>query len=111
LRIVSGGTQSHVMLVDLRSKGITGKVAEAALGQAHMTINKNSIPNDPEKPMVTSGVRIGTPAMTTRGFKDEEARITAHLIADVLDNPTDPANIEAVRAKVNALTARFPVYK
>jgi glycine hydroxymethyltransferase len=95
----------------MRSKGITGKVAEAALGQAHMTINKNSIPNDPEKPMVTSGVRIGTPAMTTRGFKDEEARITAHLIADVLDNPTDAANIEAVRAKVNALTARFPVYK
>jgi glycine hydroxymethyltransferase len=111
LRIVSGGTQSHVMLVDLRSKGITGKVAEAALGQAHMTINKNSIPNDPEKPMVTSGIRVGTPAMTTRGFKDEEARITAHLIADVLDNPNDMANIEAVRAKVNALTARFPVYK
>jgi glycine hydroxymethyltransferase len=111
LRIVSGGTQSHVMLVDLRSKGITGKVAEAALGQAHMTINKNSIPNDPEKPMVTSGVRIGTPAMTTRGFKDEEARITANLIADVLDNPRDLANIEAVRTKVNALTARFPVYK
>jgi glycine hydroxymethyltransferase len=95
----------------LRSKGITGKVAEAALGQAHMTINKNSIPNDPEKPMVTSGVRIGTPAMTTRGFKDEEARITANLIADVLENPNDTANIEAVRAKVNALTARFPVYK
>jgi glycine hydroxymethyltransferase len=111
LRIVSGGTQSHVMLVDLRSKGITGKVAEAALGQAHMTINKNSIPNDPEKPMVTSGVRIGTPAMTTRGFKDEEARITANLIADVLENPNDTANIEAVSAKVNALTARFPVYK
>jgi glycine hydroxymethyltransferase len=99
------------MLVDLRSKGITGKVAEAALGQAHMTINKNSIPNDPEKPMVTSGVRIGTPAMTTRGLKDEEARITANLIADVLDNPRDLANIEAVRTKVNALTARFPVYK
>jgi glycine hydroxymethyltransferase len=111
LRIVSGGTQSHVMLVDLRPKGITGKEAEAVLGQAHMTINKNAIPNDPEKPMVTSGVRIGTPAMTTRGFKDEEARITANLIADVLDNPRDLANIEAVRAKVNALTARFPVYK
>eukprot|EP01031_Cornospumella_fuschlensis_P023676 gene23676-28690_t len=105
LRIVSGGTQSHVMLVDLRSKGITGKEAEAALGAAHMTINKNAIPNDPEKPFVTSGVRIGTPAMTTRGFKDEEARITAHLIADVLDNPKDDANIAAVRAKVNALTA------
>jgi glycine hydroxymethyltransferase len=111
LRIVSGGTQSHVMLVDLRPKGITGKEAEAVLGQAHMTINKNAIPNDPEKPMVTSGVRIGTPAMTTRGFMDEEARITANLIADVLDNPRDPANIEAVRSKVNALTARFPVYK
>jgi glycine hydroxymethyltransferase len=116
LRIVSGGTQSHVMLVDLREsstwkQGITGKEAEAALGAAHMTINKNAIPNDPEKPFVTSGVRIGTPAMTTRGFKDEEARITAHLIADVLDNPKDEAHIAAVRAKVNALTARFPVYK
>ncbi|MBU4422790.1 MAG: serine hydroxymethyltransferase, partial [Gammaproteobacteria bacterium] len=110
LRIVSGGTQSHVMLVDLRAKGITGKEAEAVLGAAHMTINKNAIPNDPEKPMVTSGVRIGTPAMTTRGFKEEEARITANLIADVLDNPRDEANIAAVRAKVNALTARFPVY-
>lgn len=111
LRIVSGGTQSHVMLVDLRSKNITGKEAELVLGQAHMTINKNSIPNDPEKPMVTSGVRIGTPAMTTRGFKDEEARLTANLIADVLDNPRDAGNIETVRAKVHALTARFPVYK
>ncbi len=111
LRIVSGGTQSHVMLVDLRAKGITGKEAEGLLGQAHMTINKNAIPNDPEKPMVTSGVRIGTPAMTTRGFKEEEARATAHLIADVLDNPRDEANIAAVRAKVNALTSRFPVYR
>ena len=111
LRIVSGRTESHVMLVDLRAKGITGKEAEAVLGSAHMTINKNAIPNDPEKPMVTSGVRIGTPAMTTRGFKDDEARATAHLIADVLDNPRDTANIEAVRAKVNALTARFPVYR
>ena len=110
LRIVSGGTQSHVMLVDLRSKNITGKDAERVLGDAHMTINKNAIPNDPEKPMVTSGVRIGTPAMTTRGFKDEEARATAHLIADVLDNPHDAANIDAVRARVHALTARFPVY-
>ncbi len=110
LRIVSGGTQSHVMLVDLRSKNITGKVAEAVLGDAHMTINKNAIPNDPEKPMVTSGVRIGTPAMTTRGFKEAEARMTANLIADVLDNPHDPANIAAVRAKVHALTAQFPVY-
>jgi len=110
LRIVSGRTESHVMLVDLRSKHITGKEAEAVLGAAHMTINKNAIPNDPEKPMVTSGVRVGTPAMTTRGFKDEEARITANLIADVLDNPRDEANISAVRAKVHALTTRFPVY-
>ncbi|MFM8624299.1 MAG: serine hydroxymethyltransferase [Betaproteobacteria bacterium] len=110
LRIVSGRTESHVMLVDLRAKGITGKLAEAVLGQAHMTINKNAIPNDPEKPMVTSGVRIGTPAMTTRGFKDEEARLTAHLIADVLDKPDDPGHIAAVRAKVHALTERFPVY-
>ncbi|HVR53172.1 MAG TPA: serine hydroxymethyltransferase [Pseudorhodoferax sp.] len=111
LRIVSGGTQSHVMLVDLRAKGITGKEAEAVLGAAHMTINKNAIPNDPEKPMVTSGIRVGTPAMTTRGFGVEEARATAHLIADVLDNPRDEANLAAVRAKVAALTQRFPVYR
>ena len=110
LRIVSGRTESHVMLVDLRAKGITGKEAEAVLGSAHMTINKNAIPKDPEKAMVTSGVRVGTPAMTTRGFKLEEARMTAHLIADVLDNPRDPVNIEAVKAKVHALTSRFPVY-
>ncbi len=110
LRIVSGGTESHVMLVDLRPKGITGKDAEAILGSAHMTINKNAIPNDPEKPMVTSGVRIGTPAMTTRGFKEDEARATAHLVADVLDNPRDEANLNTVRAKVAELTKRFPVY-
>ena len=111
LRMISGGTQSHLMLVDLRAKGITGKEAEAVLGAAHMTINKNSIPNDPEKPMVTSGIRVGTPAMTTRGFKEEEARITANLICDVLDNPRDEANIAAVREKVHALTSRFPVYR
>jgi glycine hydroxymethyltransferase len=110
LRIVSGRTESHMMLVDLRSKKITGKDAEAILGDAYMTINKNAIPNDPEKPMTTSGVRVGTPAMTTRGFKEDEARATANLIADVLDNPRDAANIEAVRAKVVALTSRFPVY-
>ena len=110
LRIVSGGTQSHVMLVDLRPKGITGKEAEAVLGSAHMTINKNAIPNDPEKPMVTSGVRIGTPAMTTRGFKEEQARATANLVADVLDKPHDEANLNTVRAKVAELTKAFPVY-
>src|SRR5947207_248157 len=111
LRIVSGRTESHVMLVDLRAKGITGKEAEAVLGDAHMTINKNAIPNDPEKPMVTSGIRLGTPALTTRGFGEEEARLTANLLADVLENPRDANNIAAVREKVNALTRRFPVYK
>ena len=111
LRIVSGGTESHVMLVDLRPKGLTGKEAEAILGEAHMTCNKNGIPNDPQKPMVTSGIRLGTPAMTTRGFKEEQARQTAHLIADVLDKPHDAANIAAVRAKVAALTRDFPVYR
>ena len=111
LRIVSGRTESHVMLVDLRAKGITGKDAERILGEAHMTCNKNAIPNDPEKPMVTSGIRLGTPAMTTRGFKEEQARATAHLIADVLDAPNDPARLAAVRAKVEALTRDFPVYR
>ena len=111
LRIVSGRTESHVMLVDLRPKGLTGKEAEAVLGEAHMTCNKNGIPNDPQKPMVTSGIRLGTPAMTTRGFKEEQARATAHLIADVLDKPHDAANIAAVRAQVAALTRDFPVYR
>lgn len=110
LRIVSGRTESHVMLVDLRAKGITGKAAELALGQAHITCNKNGIPNDPEKPMVTSGIRLGTPAMTTRGFGQEQARMTAHLIADVLEAPQDDAHIAKVRAKVAELVAPFPVY-
>ena len=111
LRIVSGRTESHVMLVDLRPKGLTGKEAEAILGAAHMTCNKNGIPNDPQKPMVTSGIRLGTPAMTTRGFGVEQARQTAHLIADVLDNPHDEATLAAVRAKVAVLTRGFPVYR
>ncbi len=111
LRIVSGRTESHVMLVDLRAKGITGKAAEAVLGQAHITVNKNAIPNDPEKPFVTSGIRLGTPAMTTRGFKEAEAELTGNLIADVLDNPDDADNIARVRARVNELTARLPVYR
>ncbi len=110
LRIVSGRTESHVMLVDLRPKGLTGKEAETILGQAHMTCNKNGIPNDPQKPMVTSGIRLGTPAMTTRGFKEEQARQTAHLLADVLDKPHDEAHIAAVRTKVAALAGDFPVY-
>ena len=111
LRIVSGHTESHVMLVDLRAKGVNGKETEAVLGQAHITVNKNAIPNDPEKPFVTSGIRLGTPAMTTRGFKEAEAELTGNLIADVLDQPRDAANIAAVRARVNALTAGFPVYR
>jgi len=110
LRIVSGGTDSHVMLVDLRAKKMTGKEAERVLGEAHITCNKNGIPNDPEKPMVTSGIRLGSPAMTTRGFKEAEARQVGHFIADVLDNPTDVDNIAKVRAQVSELTKRFPVY-
>ncbi|OJI04712.1 serine hydroxymethyltransferase [Polynucleobacter sp. MWH-Adler-W8] len=110
LRIVSGGTDSHVMLVDLRAKKMTGKEAERVLGEAHITCNKNGIPNDPEKPMVTSGIRLGSPAMTTRGFKEAEAIQVGNFIADVLDNPNDPENIAKVRAQVSELTKRFPVY-
>jgi glycine hydroxymethyltransferase len=110
LRIVSGGTDSHVMLVDLRAKKMTGKEAERVLGEAHITCNKNGIPNDPEKPMVTSGIRLGSPAMTTRGFKEAEAVQVGNFIADVLDNPNDPENIAKVRAQVAELTKRFPVY-
>ncbi|SPJ16911.1 serine hydroxymethyltransferase [Burkholderiales bacterium] len=110
LRIVSGRTESHLMLVDLRSKSITGKQAEALLGQVHITVNKNAIPNDPEKPMVTSGIRIGSPAMTTRGFGTEEAKTTANLIADVLERPDDATVAQSVRHKVAELTRRFPVY-
>ncbi|MFN3883192.1 MAG: serine hydroxymethyltransferase [Rhodocyclaceae bacterium] len=110
LRIVSGRTESHVFLVDLRAKHITGKEAEAALGRAHITVNKNAIPNDPQKPFVTSGIRIGTPAMTTRGFTEIEAEEVANLIADVLDAPNDEAVIERVRSEVAALCRKFPVY-
>jgi glycine hydroxymethyltransferase len=110
VRIVSGGTDSHMFLVDLTSKNLTGKDAEAALGRAHMTVNKNAIPNDPQKPMVTSGVRIGSPAMTTRGFRQAEAEHLAQLIADVLDKPADDANLARVAGEVKALCAKFPVY-
>jgi glycine hydroxymethyltransferase len=110
LRIVSGRTESHVMLVDLRAKGITGKDAERVLGEAHITTNKNAIPNDPEKPFVTSGIRLGSPAMTTRGFKEDEARLVGLLIADVLDAPADALAIAQVRERVEGLVARFPVY-
>ena len=111
LRIVSGRTESHLMLVDLRAKRITGKDAERVLGLAHITCNKNAIPNDPEKPMVTSGIRLGSPAMTTRGFGVAEARQVGQLIADVLDAPLDEAVIARVRAAVGELTRRHPVYR
>ena len=111
LRIVSGRTESHVMLVDLRPKGITGKDAETVLQRAHITCNKNAIPNDPQKPMVTSGVRLGSPAMTTRGFGEAEAEQTGHLIADVLEAPQDEATISRVREQVSRLTRDFPVYR
>ncbi|HZM33867.1 MAG TPA: serine hydroxymethyltransferase [Burkholderiales bacterium] len=110
VRIVSGRTESHMFLLDVSKKGLTGKEAEAALGRAHITVNKNAIPNDPQKPAVTSGIRIGTPAMTTRGFRRAEAEMLAHLIADVLDRPGENASIERVAAEVKALCARFPVY-
>jgi len=110
LRIVSGRTESHVFLVDLQAKNLTGKDAEAALGRAHITVNKNAIPNDPQKPFVTSGIRIGTPAMTTRGFKELEAETLAHLVADVLDAPNDEAVAAKVKAEVAKMNAAFPVY-
>lgn len=111
LRIVSGRTESHVMLVDLRAKGITGKVAEELLGKANITINKNTIPNDPEKPMITSGIRLGTPAVTSRGFGASECEQLGNLIADLLDAPTDAAVLERVKQQALELCARFPVYK
>ncbi|KZC77111.1 glycine hydroxymethyltransferase [Neisseria flavescens] len=110
LRIVSGRTESHVFLVDLQPMKITGKAAEAALGKAHITVNKNAIPNDPEKPFVTSGIRIGSAAMTTRGFNEADARVLANLVADVLANPEDEANLANVREQVTALCNKYPVY-
>ena len=110
LRIVSGRTESHVFLVDLQPMKITGKAAEAALGKANITVNKNAIPNDPEKPFVTSGIRIGSAAMTTRGFNEADARVLANLVADVLANPEDEANIAKVREQVTALCNKYPVY-
>jgi glycine hydroxymethyltransferase len=110
LRIVSGRTESHLFLVDLRAKRVTGKDAEAALGKAHITVNKNAIPNDPEKPFVTSGIRVGSPAMTTRGLREADAEAVANLIADALEAHADEARLAGVRDRVNALCARFPVY-
>ncbi len=109
-KIVSGGTDDHLFLVDLVAKGITGKAADAALGAAHITVNKNAVPNDPQSPFVTSGIRIGTPAITSRGFKEAEAKELTQWICDVLDNIDDESVIAAVREKASALSARFPVY-
>ena len=110
LRIVSGRTESQVMLVDLRSKNITGKEAETVLHEVGITVNKNSIPNDPQKPFVTSGIRLGSPAMTTRGFKENEAIEVANLIADVLDAPKNEQVLANVKERVASLVAQFPVY-
>ncbi len=110
LRIVSGGTESHVMLVDLRSKGVTGREAQDLLGRANITVNKNAIHNDPQKPTVTSGIRLGTPAATTRGFKEDEMVFVGNLIADLLDSPTNEAVLHRVQSQVLDLTKRFPVY-
>ena len=110
-KIVSGGTENHLMLVDLITKGITGKAADAALGEAHITVNKNSVPNDPQSPFVTSGIRVGTPAITTRGFGADEARDLTGWMCDVMDNIDDEQVINQVRAKVTELCSRFPVYK
>ncbi|RBB95979.1 serine hydroxymethyltransferase, partial [Pseudomonas sp. MWU12-2115] len=110
LRIVSGRTESHVFLVDLRPKGLTGKQADALLGRAHITVNKNSIPNDPETPFVTSGVRIGSPAITTRGFKEAEAIEVANMVADGLGSPNDDAMIARIAEKATEMCHRFPVY-
>ncbi|MEM7209953.1 MAG: serine hydroxymethyltransferase [Pseudomonadota bacterium] len=110
-KIVSGGTKNHLFLLDMIEQGITGKDADAALGRAHITVNKNSVPNDPQSPFVTSGLRIGSPAMTTRGFKEDEARQLTHWICDVLANINDESVIEEVRGKVSELCGRFPVYK
>ena len=110
-RIISGRTESHVFLVDLRPKNLTGKAADILLSKAHITVNKNSIPNDPESPFVTSGIRLGTPAITTRGFVETEAKMVANFIADILDDPNNEANIAKVKEEVSALTSRFPVYE
>ena len=109
-KIVSNGTQNHLFLLDLIDKDITGKDADAALGQAHITVNKNSVPNDPRSPFVTSGLRIGTPAITRRGFKDAEAMQVANWICDILDNMGDESVIARVQSEVSALTKQFPVY-
>ena len=108
--VVSGGTKNHLMLISLIKKELTGKAADAALGRAHITVNKNSVPNDPQSPFVTSGIRIGTPAITTRGFKQNECKQVATWMCDILDDIDNEEVIQNVREKVSALCAEFPVY-
>lgn len=110
INIVSGGTENHLMLVDLIDKGVTGKAVDAALGQAYITVNKNSVPNDPQSPFVTSGIRVGTPAVTTRGFKEAQCRQLTHWICDIIDDVHNDELIAETREKVSALCAEFPVY-
>lgn len=111
VNIVSGGTDNHLFLVDLIDKGMTGKDLDAALGRAHITVNKNAVPNDPQSPFVTSGIRIGTPSITTRGFKQEEASKVAELICEIIDNPGEEQVIDRVRGEVSSLCERFPMYE
>ena len=111
VKIVSGGTDNHLFLVDLIDKGVTGKELDAALGRAHITVNKNAVPNDPQSPFVTSGIRIGTPSITTRGFKEAEASTVANLICEVIENLGDESVIEKVRAEASALCGQFPMYE
>ena len=110
-KIVSDGTENHLFLLDLIDKDITGKDADAALGRAHITVNKNSVPNDPRSPFVTSGLRLGSPAATTRGFKEAEMSQVAEMICDVLDNMGDESVVDSTRARVAELCSRFPVYR
>jgi glycine hydroxymethyltransferase len=109
-QVVSGGTDNHLLLVDLVAKGLTGKAADAALGQAYITVNKNAVPNDPQSPFVTSGIRVGTPAVTTRGFGEDEVRTVTNWMCEVMDHIEAPEVIAKVRAQVKELCQQFPVY-
>ncbi|NKB38666.1 MAG: aminotransferase class I/II-fold pyridoxal phosphate-dependent enzyme [Gammaproteobacteria bacterium] len=111
VKVVSGGTDNHLFLIDLVDKGITGKDLDASLGRAHITVNKNAVPNDPQSPFVTSGIRIGTPSITTRGFKEAEATRVAELICQVIDNMGDESVLDKVRTEVSRLCAQFPMYE
>jgi glycine hydroxymethyltransferase len=108
--VVTGGTENHIVLVDLRSKNITGKDLERVLGEVNITVNKNSVPNDPKSPFVTSGVRLGTPAITTRGFKEKEVKLISNWICDIILNMDDNKKHEEIKKKISALCNKYPVY-